>query len=83
MILEKINLGTEQLSEIGSFMESKLMEIGMDGSCVVSLTMDKYNMLRIEEDLFYKQGGKKEDYRPSDEKIEINVGKCKIIIKTK
>ena len=70
--------GTRNIAELGQMINDKLREDGIKQKAELIINVNKDEFRKIDEDLFYRNNEKKEEFIPSEDEIIVNV---KIIIK--
>ncbi|MBR6516957.1 MAG: hypothetical protein IKT40_09005 [Bacilli bacterium] len=75
-----INLGTNEILEIGEVLFEKMQKLKINSSELV-INVDKESFKKIDEDLYYRQNPNGDDFKESEK--EINIAYKSINIKIK
>ena len=73
--------GTRNIAELGQMINDKLREDGIKQKAKLIINGNKDEFRKIDEDLFYRNNEKKEEFIPSEDEIIVNFDNVKIIIK--
>lgn len=77
-----INLSTSKIAEIGNKLTELFNGIKISNS-ELKIYVDDYSFLKIDEDLYYRQNPNGEDFKESEEQIDVLFDNVKIsILKT-
>ena len=87
MIME-FSLNANKIAEIGEELSDRLHECGIDSGTTLMLRVSRGNMLKVDEDLFYRKWNNGENmfdggasgFTPSETEITVNVGRVNIVI---
>ena len=73
--------GTRNIAELGQMINDKLREDGIKQKAKLIINVNKDEFRKIDEDLYYRNNEKKEEFIPSEDEIIVNFDNVKIIIK--
>ena len=73
--------GTRNIAELGQMINDKLREDGIKQKAELIIKVDKDECRNRDEDLFYRNNEKKEEFIPSEDEIIVNFDNVKIRIK--
>lgn len=74
----EFNLGASSLIEIGATVGELLVKNGIKDKATLEIKVSDEDFKKTDEDLFYRNGGKAEDYVPSIGKLIVNFKNLKI-----
>ena len=81
-----INLSTEELFELGSFVSDKLIKKGIEKDATITILVDETSFRKIDEDIFFKLKKQEvisdDEFIPSESEINLSFPKLNILIKT-
>jgi hypothetical protein len=66
-----INLNTQELIKIGQQMTTMLGEVGITETSELIIKLDPYSLLKIDEDLYYRQNPQGKDYKPTEQDVVV------------
>jgi hypothetical protein len=66
-----ILLGLNELSELCYDVHAKLAKCGIKSDAILTISVDKNSLRKIDEDLFYRQNDKDKEFIPSENEVNV------------
>lgn len=64
-------LGLNELSELCYDIHTKLAKCGIKSDAILTISVDKNSLRKIDEDLFYRQNDNDKDFVPSENEVNV------------
>ncbi len=77
-----VTLNTHKISEIGNYLSEQLHNCGINKSDII-VYVNKSDLIKIDEDLYYRLNDKTDNFIPSNNEIKISFHNLNFIIKEK
>ena len=77
-----VTLNTHKIGEIGNYLSEQLHNCGINKSDII-VYVNKYDLIKIDEDLYYRLNDKTDNFIPSNDEIKISFHNLNFIIKEK
>lgn len=75
-----MKLNTNELAKLGNTIQEILSSLEIEDKCELTIPLDPYSLLKIDEDLYYRQNPTGKDFKPTEEKITITFPKLTITL---
>ena len=82
-MMSELKLNSNKIYELGSYISNFLRENGVYGESDLVVYVDATELRKIDEDLYYRNKPKGEDFVPSDEDLIVKFDNCNIIFSIK
>lgn len=77
----ELKLNSYKIFELGDYISKFLLDNGINTKSELIINVDKKELTKIDEDLFYRENTRDKDFIPSDDEIHISFSNTSIIIK--
>lgn len=69
-----------KLMKLGQMITNELKDMRFNSECVLTMKLDKDKLLKLDEDLYYRQYPDGKDYVPTDGEINVKFDNLTIVV---
>ena len=69
-----------KLMKLGQMITNELKDMRFNSECVLTMKLDKDKLLKLDEDLYYRQYTDGKDYVPTDGEINVKFDNLTIVV---